>query len=285
MTQLVMDKSTIKNQAFQLGAEVVGFAPVERWREFGDLPEEFFPDKVWPLAKTVIVLGVPVWLPIVESAPSQLGREQYTITNGLLDEAAYRLAAFLNRNGQASINICRDGYGDSDILLEQPVAIFSHVWAGHYAGLGRVGWNHTLLTKEYGPRLRLVSVLTALELDGDPMVAEELCTKCLLCQKICPAQAFSGSKEQLYAGMDKRMCTANGKRLRQAYRNPCGFCIKVCPVGEDRKLFQSTNLQKYFKEQEILSQDPAAKEYQNWQHIRRYGGRPLPEDPGTNTKE
>jgi len=277
-----LTKTQIIDKARDLGAEVVGFAPVARWEEFGDLPEEFHPHRVWPLARTVIVLGVPVWLPIVEAAPAQLGREQYTITNELLDEAAYRLAAFLNRNGHAAINICRDGYGDVDVLLQNPVAVFSHVWAGHYAGLGQVGWNHTLLTREYGPRLRLVSVLTALVLEGDPLLEEDLCNKCLLCQKICPAHAFTGGKDIKYAEMDKLACTNNGKRLRKAYRNPCGFCIKVCPVGEDRKLFKSTNLKKYFAEKEVIANNPKAEEYQDWLHIRKYGGYPLDEDPKTS---
>lgn len=273
-----MSKKVIVEQALALGAEVVGFAPASRWEEFRDLPEDFFPDRVWPMAKTVIVLGVPVWLPIVEAAPAQLGREQYTITNELLDETAYRLAAFLNRKGHAAINICRDGYGDSDVLMQTPVAVFSHVWAAHYAGLGKVGWNHTLLTKQFGPRLRLVSILTALELEGDPLIEEDLCTKCMLCQKICPANALAGDQKIPYAAMDKRACTSNGRRLRKAYRNPCGFCIKVCPVGADRKLFQSTNVQKYFKEQAVLSQNPDAPEYRSWQHLRKYGGYALEED-------
>ena len=279
MARRELTKEEIINKALDLGAELVGFAPAERWEQFRDLQEEFYPHRVWPLAKTVIVLGVPVWLPIVEAAPAQLGREQYTITNELLDEAAYRLAAFLNRNGHAAIYICRDGYGDIDVLLQNPVAVFSHTWAGHYAGLGKVGWNHTLLTKEYGPRLRLVSVLTALELEGDPLVEEELCTKCLLCQKICPANAFTGDKSVQYADMDKIACGNNGKRLRKSFRNPCGFCIKVCPVGEDRQLFKSTNLKKYFDEKEILAKNPDAEEYRDWQHLRKYGGYPLEEDP------
>jgi epoxyqueuosine reductase len=269
-------KEAIIEEAHRLGAELIGFAPAERWQEHGDLPPEFYPHNVWPLAKTVIVLGVPVWLPITESAPSQLGREQYTITNELLDEAAYRLAAFLNRHGHAAINICRDGYGDSEILLEKPAAIFSHAWAGHYAGLGRIGWNHTLLTREYGPRLRLVSVLTALELPGDPLLTEELCTRCLLCQKICPAQAFSGDRQARYGEMDKTACTSNGRRLRTAFRNPCGFCVKVCPVGSDRELFQSRNVQSYFREKEELRR--GNPQHRSWRHIRRYGGWPLDED-------
>ena len=279
MSHINLTKVEIIDKAKELGAELVGFAPVSRWQEYGEVPEEYHPRNVWPMTNTVISLAVPVWLPIVEAAPSELGREQYITTNELLDVTAYRLAAFLNRHGHAAINLPRDGYGDAGALAEKPVALFSHVWAAHYAGLGKVGWNHTLLTKAYGPRQRLISVLTALELEGDPMIDSDLCTKCLLCQKICPAQAFRGDKNAFYAEMDKFACMANSKRFRAAFRNPCGFCIKVCPVGEDRKLFGSTNLKKYFDEAAVLAKDPNAKEYRDWVHIRRHGGYPLPEEP------
>jgi len=272
MKAAALTATDIRVKALSLGAELVGFAPVARWREEADIQEEFHPDRVWPLTKTVIVLAVPVWLPIVETAPAEWGREQYTITNNLLDEAAYRLSAFLNRNGHAAINFSRDGYGDIDVLLKNPAAAFSHVWAAHYAGLGQVGWNHTLLTPEYGPRVRLVSVLTALELPGDDMLVRELCGRCRLCQKICPAGAFEGESGERYANMDKLACATNSKRLRKSFRNPCGFCIKVCPVGDDRKLFQSNDIDKYFREKEVLARNPDAEEYRGWQHIRRYGG-------------
>jgi len=278
MSPSPLSAAAIRDKALSLGAELVGFAPVARWQEAADIPREFHPDRVWPLTRSVIVLGVPVWLPIVETAPAEWGREQYTITNNLLDEAAYRLAAFLNRNGHAALNFSRDGYGDIEVLLKTPAAAFSHVWAAHYAGLGQVGWNHTLLTREYGPRVRLVSVLTDLELPGDDMIAGDLCSRCRLCQKICPAGAFAAEAGQRYAEMDKLACATNSKKLRKSFRNPCGFCIKVCPVGHDRQLFRSTDSSKYFREKEILAQDPDAEEYRDWQHIRRYGGFPLEDE-------
>jgi hypothetical protein len=46
-------------------------------------------------------------------------------------------------------------------------------------------------------------------------------------------------------------------------------------VGADRALFQSSDISKYFREKEVLEQNPDAEEYRDWQHIRRYGGFPL----------
>ena len=63
----------------ELGVPLMGFAPVERWekppkelpntfREW--IPREFWPQSIYPEAKTVVVIGLPVQLPIVETAPS-----------------------------------------------------------------------------------------------------------------------------------------------------------------------------------------------------------------------
>ncbi|WP_132017424.1 hypothetical protein [Hydrogenispora ethanolica] len=73
---------------------------------------------------------------------------------------------------------------------------------------------------------------------------------------------------------------ANSKRLRQAFRNPCDFCGRICPVGEDREFFQSTNPRKYLDEREILAKNPHKEEYRDWLHIRKYGGYPLAEEQG-----
>lgn len=127
--------------------------------------------------------------------------------------------------------------------MKKPEAAFSHVIAGKYAGLGTLGYNHTLITKEYGPRVRLVSIITDAELTPDKMVEEELCIKCKLCQKNCPTKAFN-TKPTLVADMDKHKCAAYHKQLKDEFRYPCGVCIKVCPVGEDRKLYGKSSVTK-----------------------------------------
>lgn len=245
------DKDEIRSEAKRLGAALVGFAPVERWTEHGDLSWEFHPRHLWPLARTVISISIPSLLPVTETTSSFTYRSQYRNTNELLDKIAYRVAAFLNRRGQAAINICRDGYGE-DVMRIRPIAVFSHVWAAHYAGLGEVGWNHCLVTPEYGPRHRLVSVLTSLALDGDPMVPERsVCNRCLLCQKACLTHAFSGDPRlDRRSNMNKFACFSRRDRFKTAQH--CGYCLKVCPVGADRKLYRAAKVKHYFTEREEL---------------------------------
>ena len=278
MSSVSLSKSDIVAQARALGAELVGFAPIDRWNDLAEVPVNRRPQAIWPRTKTVIVLGVPLWLPVVEAAPSQLGREQIIVTDKLLEEASYRLSMFLNERGQAAINVPRNSEDEPESPEEVP-RVFSHVWAGQLSGLGRVGRSRALLTRGFGPRQRLISVFTALPIDGDALVEAPLCTQCGNCERICPAHALSTSPGQWLATVDASACAANHKRLRAAFRDPCGFCHKVCPVGEDLALFGSMDTQKYFDEAAVLAQNPFAPQYQDWLHIRKYGGLPLPEDP------
>ena len=237
-----MTKDDISVYAKNLGAARVGFAPTTRWEEYGDLDADFHPKSLWPMAKTAISVCTPSLLPIVETRVSDLYRAQYNIINRLLDEITYLLAAHLNRHGIASMPICRDGYGEQRMLRKTPAAAFSHVWAAYYAGLGTMGWNHTLITSEYGPRHRLASVFTALELEGDPMPAKEFCSRCRVCGISCPEGVYSGRPEDSRAYMDKIACA---KQTFDGPYNHCGFCIKTCPTGDDRKLFKGASAGEY----------------------------------------
>lgn len=153
-------KESIINESNRLGTNIIGFAPVERWEEFKDTKSEFFPQNIWPGVRTVIVLGIQIFLPMLETTPSSLYSELYNTLNRLTDDMAYNLANYLNRKGNKAFFFPRDCYGDISVLIKKPEAAFSHVLAGKYAGLGTIGRNHTLLTREFGPRVRLVSVLT-----------------------------------------------------------------------------------------------------------------------------
>lgn len=264
-------KQQITKYAKNLGASLVGFAPASRWDEYNEVEDDYRPAAIWPETNTVIVLGVPVLLPIIETTPSINYVELYDTTNKLLDQIAYRLAVHLTEKGYGSIFLPRDAYGDIEVLVQKPVAAFSHVFAGKYAGLGTIGYSHVLLNHQYGPRVRYVSVFTSLKLAPDAVLKNDLCTKCRVCQKLCPTQAFTTRDEQIIALMNKDACTNHHVQLRREHRYPCGVCVKVCPVGEDRKVFNSTDIGLYLQEKEAIGKNPADPRYKRWVHMRRHG--------------
>lgn len=160
----------------ELGVPLVGFAPVERWEKPPEelpntfrewIPREFWPQSIYPEAKTVVVIGLPVQLPIVETAPSIYYHEHYKTVNALLDQKAYEISNFLTDKGCPSIYLPRDGYGDIEVLLKKPMAFFSHKHAAYLAGLGSIGLNNVILTPEYGPRVRFTSIFTTAKFETE----------------------------------------------------------------------------------------------------------------------
>ncbi|MGB9927524.1 MAG: 4Fe-4S binding protein [Methanosarcina sp.] len=264
-------KKELLQKCESLDIPLVGVASVERWKNPPFLPwvpEEFYPQSIYPEAKSVIVIGLPIPLPVLETSPSLYYRELYVTVNNLLDQYTYRLANFMTHRGHPSIFIPRDGYGNIDVLLQNPIAFFSHRHAALLAGLGTFGVNNTVLTPEYGPRVRFSSILTTAELPQDQMLETQLCTRCMRCVKMCPTNALN--KEDYPGGLtDKKMCSSYSAELNKRYISPCGICIKVCPVGKDKKVYNRDNSAIY-EDKELF-----ADYHKAWDHVRSYGGKKL----------
>lgn len=265
-------KTHVINFCKDHGADIVGFAPVERWDKYNEVPEDFRPRSVWPPARTVIVMGIGMPLPVVETTPSVLHMELYKTVNIQLDSLAVSLMRHLNRIGHASFFFTRDGYSSMKALREKNLAAFSHVMAAKYAGLGTIGASHCLLTKEFGPRVRLISVFTEAVVPPDPVLEKELCIKCKACAICCPNKCITMRDDRVIGDYDSAACLAKAEELTARRCYPCGICTKVCPVGQDRKLYKEKGTRKkYLNEAEALAENPRDPEYRSWQHIRSYG--------------
>lgn len=263
-------RQQVRKKCAELDIPLVGFAPAGRWDAplFEPwVPEAFRPRSIFPETNTVIVIGLPVSLPVIESAPSIWYHELYRTVNALLDQAGYRIASALTADGYPSVWIPRDGYGAISVLKERPVAFFSHRHAAFLAGLGNFGVNNMLLTPEFGPRVRFASILTGAEIEPDPVLEKPLCIRCQRCVEACPVHALD--EEDYPAGLtDKKTCATRSEALAERFISPCGICIKVCPVGEDRLRFSREDPDMY---DEDSTRD--GQYHRAWKHIRSYGGR------------
>ena len=125
--------------------------------------------------------------------------------------------------------------------LRTPV---SHKMIATRAGLGWIGKTDLFISKEFGPRLRLVSLLTnyPLEITGES-IDKSKCGKCELCVVNCPANAATGQLWDIYTDRDvffdahkcRNTCRELVKKLLDLDSAACGICISVCPVGKFRE--------------------------------------------------
>ena len=95
--QAPSDASTLQEEliryADELGVNKMGFAPVERWETHSQLDPEFWPQNIWPWARTVISVCLQIFPGMIETTPSSTYAELYNTTNRLLDDTTYRLAS------------------------------------------------------------------------------------------------------------------------------------------------------------------------------------------------
>jgi Uncharacterized Fe-S protein len=265
-------KDRIKKFCIDAGADIIGFAPVQRWDQFNQVPPDFRPRALWEPARTVIVLGVGMPLPIVETTPSFLHKETYDTANRVLDALAFNLVRFLNRLGSAAYFFTRDGFASLRLLKDRPMAAFDHRMAAIYAGLGTMGVSNCVLTPEFGSRVRFVSVFTSAILEPDPMIEKELCIKCETCVKCCPVDALVMLEDQFKGEFKYDSCLERHMELGREKAYPCGICTKVCPVGKDRLLYKEKGIvKKYLQEADALAANPDDPQYKTWSHVRKYG--------------
>jgi epoxyqueuosine reductase QueG len=186
--------------ARKLGAEMVGVGNVERWRE---APPMLSPQGLLPTARSVVVCGVIFLDASMELAEREISEhwyntydncEELTGMNDRLDSIAFRIARLLEARGYRSLPTPVTGLWRIRPYksIEHPFApALVNRYAAVAAGLGEIGWNGLFLSPEYGPRQRLVPVVTEAPLEPTPMYdGPRLCDRCMTCVKKCPLDCF-----------------------------------------------------------------------------------------------
>jgi epoxyqueuosine reductase QueG len=149
----------------------------------------------------------------------------YSIVTPSLDFLAYNVSRRLNRLGYQAFPVP----GSTPYNFENLSGILSHKLAAHLAGLGWIGKSCMLITPQFGPRVRFVSILTDAPLDtGTPV--DGLCGQCRVCMKACPVEAFTGREFSPEEERDARFDAFRCSEYRREH--PCGLCVSSCPKGK-----------------------------------------------------
>ncbi len=117
-------------------------------------------------------------------------------------------------------------------------------------GLGSQGKNTLLITPNYGPRVRLISVLTTAKLDVDEPFKDDLCGKCEKCVNACPTKALEPYRIKINRCLAYAAEEPDSKDVPEDVRKiegrltlrptsnsyvECTVCVEACPVGRRLK--------------------------------------------------
>lgn len=114
---------------------------------------------------------------------------------------------------------------------------FPHKTAATLSGVGWIGRHCQLVTRRFGPWVRLGTVFTDMPLVYGTPFERGYCGACRDCVDACPAGALSG--ESWKPGMERKeilnaaVCDRWKKEHYRQFHNGhnCGICSSVCPYG------------------------------------------------------
>jgi epoxyqueuosine reductase len=199
----------------------------------------------FPELTRAISVAVQLSLAVIEAVrqgPTAEYAAEYDRANARLDEIATRICDRLQAVGNRADFFPATIYGAA---LEAPDyqrdfrGPFQHKTAATLAGLGWIGKSGVLVTPEYGPCIRLVTVFTDLLLDTGEPIVKDRCAACTEYVDACPGGAIKGRYGEVgvprEALVDAHVCQAASRHIsleRTGKRRPCGMCISVCPWGQ-----------------------------------------------------
>jgi epoxyqueuosine reductase len=169
----------------------------------------------------------------VQNGPNQAYADEYGRVNHRIDELSVELAAEIKARGFRARPLAASDRTDRVHIKGD----FPHKTAATRAGLGWIGRHCQLITRPFGPWIRLGTVFTDTELPWRPPTERNFCGRCTRCVQACPAKALKGNG--WYPGLPREALlnvqTCDQWKKAHYYRfhkgGNCGICSAVCPYG------------------------------------------------------
>ena len=224
----------IKRIALAFGAGDVGItARDERWvysAKMSDMSGIERPVDIPASLSQVIVIVMPMDLPLLRTVPSALSGAATGLGYSHDTMTLLALTQYLRNLGYQAIASANDS------ALAVPLAI--------KAGLGEYGRLGLLITRRFGPRVRLGKIFTDLPLAHDAPIrfgVKAFCESCQACVAGCPVKAIPAGPPgpppagpSYLRGVIKWTVDAEKCFGYWAQQNTdCAICIRVCPYNRD----------------------------------------------------
>jgi epoxyqueuosine reductase QueG len=225
----------------RLGGDLYGVADLNLAKkaimEQGEIDADEYP--------RAVSIGIRLMDSIVDQLPEKretraigvtFQTECYEYVNRRLNDIASRVASTLQSAGYKALPIPASERVDDERIC----AMFSHKLGAHLAGLGWIGRSCMLVTPEFGPRVRWVSVLTDAPLPPTGAPMDQRCGTCHECVDNCPSRAIKGpaftEAEPREVRFNALACQEYIRALEAREETAvCGMCTAVCPHGRRKR--------------------------------------------------
>ena len=191
--------------------------------------------KLLPETRSIVALAVEVYPEFLNLTSPRMVAGAPNLNNlydrhidhlaGRLDRAAYDIARTSHKLGMKALPLPSRRTPTDRRTLE---AILSYKHAAEAAGLGRIGISSLLITRQFGPRVRLGVCLTEALLESSPNDEPIACHDCDLCISKCPSHALDWPEKGKAYTINKFVC-----REYLEASGGCSECVKQCPVAAD----------------------------------------------------
>jgi epoxyqueuosine reductase len=181
----------------------------------------------------------------IEGGPTLEYYHHYRKINHQLAGIAMNICLELERNGIQGVGIVPTlslSGEEFKPYLENLRYKISHKMIATRAGLGWIGKTDLFVSKVFGPRLRLVSILVNNPGEiNHQTIDKSRCGRCNICVKKCPAQAATGELWDIFTYRDRffnarkcyKKCGELGAKILNVDSRICGICVSVCPLGKN----------------------------------------------------
>lgn len=215
----------LRESLLEKGACLVGYADVSdlSYEEAASLNS----------AVSIAVALNPSIIREISKGPTTNYYQEYNRANNLLSDLCGHAVDILISQGHKAVALTPT---IKVVDLTKIDANLPHKTVATKAALGWIGKSALLITKKYGPAIRLASVLTDADLDTAEPVEQSMCGECYECVDHCPAKAIKGnnwkpgaSRDSIY---DAFACCDTAKKLSNKIgiqSTICGICINACP--------------------------------------------------------
>lgn len=187
----------------------------------------------FPYALSWAIPMSPQIMANIQHGPNQAYADEYASVNKRINELAAMLSSLLTNHSVRSRVLAASERTDTVNIKGD----FPHKTAATRAGLGWIGRHCQLITRNFGPWVRLGTVFVDMELPCSSPIERSYCGTCTRCVDACPAKALKGASWR--AGLPRKemlniqLCDNWKKEHYFQYHrgHNCGICAAVCPYG------------------------------------------------------